>query len=248
MTLTTLVLAAIFLGALTRATFGFGEAVVSMPLLALLPIGLHTAASLVGLAGLTVAVLSLAVGLRHVDRRALVRLSISTLTGIPVGLALILWASTGLVEVLLGLVLVGYAAYRLLGAERVTVVPGEHWAYLFGFTSGALGSAYNFNGVPVAVYGTLRRWEPPRFRGTLQAHFLISGAMIVFAQHAGGLWTPELPRLYLLALPVIGVATVTGHVLHRRIPAERFERAVYLLVLALGAVLSAKGGAILLGG
>jgi uncharacterized membrane protein YfcA len=72
-TLTTLVLAAIFIGALTRATFGFGEAVVSMPLLALLPTGLHTAAALVGLGGLTVAVLSLAVGLRHVDRGAGVR-------------------------------------------------------------------------------------------------------------------------------------------------------------------------------
>jgi uncharacterized membrane protein YfcA len=88
-----LVVLAVFVGALTRATFGFGEAIVSMPLLALLPVGLHTSASLVGLAGLTVALLSLARGLHDVDRRMLVRLTLGTVVGIPLGVALLLLPS-----------------------------------------------------------------------------------------------------------------------------------------------------------
>src|SRR6185312_538338 len=53
------VVVVVFAGALMRATFGFGEAVVSMPLLALLPMSLHTSISLIGLAGLTVAGLTI---------------------------------------------------------------------------------------------------------------------------------------------------------------------------------------------
>ena len=40
----------IFLGSLMRAVFGFGDSIVSMPLLALLPINLSTSIALVGLA------------------------------------------------------------------------------------------------------------------------------------------------------------------------------------------------------
>ena len=54
-TLILLVVGAVFLGSLMRATFGFGDSVVSMPLLALLPIPFSSAVALVGLVGFTVA-------------------------------------------------------------------------------------------------------------------------------------------------------------------------------------------------
>jgi len=235
-----LVVLAVFVGALTRATFGFGEAIVSMPLLALLPVGLHTSASLVGLAGLTVALLSLARGLHDVDRRMLVRLTLGTVVGIPLGVALLLVVPQPLMSAALGTVLVGYAAYALLPTPPVRVVH-PRWAYPTGLLAGALGSAYNFNGVPVVVFGTLRRWRPAVFRQTLQAHFLVSGALVVTGQALGGLWTEDLPRLYALCLPALAVATLAGHRLHRRIPGDRFARYVYLLVLGLGAVLAVRG-------
>ncbi|HET9076008.1 MAG TPA: sulfite exporter TauE/SafE family protein [Acidimicrobiales bacterium] len=240
-----LVVAAVFVGALTRATFGFGEAVVAMPLLALLPVSLHTAASLVGLAGLTVAVLSTASRSRQVDAAALVRLSVGTVVGIPLGLALLLYVPVGLTTVALGVFLALYALYGLLPAPAPAPAPapgqaGLGWAYPAGVLAGALGSAYNFNGVPVVVYGTLRRWGPARFRGTLQAHFVVSGVFVVAAQALGGVWTPALPRLFGASLPAIAAATWLGHRLHRRIPAERFTRFVYMLVLVLGLLLIAR--------
>ncbi len=234
-----LVVSAVFVGALTRATFGFGEAVVAMPLLALLPVSLHTAASLVGLAGLTVAVLSTASRSRQIDGRALWRLSVGTVVGIPLGLALLLYVPAGVTATALGGFLALYGVYGLLPAPA----PGRAglaWAYPAGLLAGALGSAYNFNGVPVVVYGTLRGWRPAQFRGTLQAHFIVSGVFVVAAQALGGVWTPALPRLFGLSLPAIAAATWLGHRLHARIPAERFARLVYALVLLLGLLLVAR--------
>lgn len=233
---------AVLLGALTRATFGFGEAVVSMPLLALLPLSLHTSASLIGLSGLTVAALSLTARTREVDKHAFIRLSIGTLLGIPLGIALLLLVPESVTSTALGVVLVLYGAYSL-NPSTVAARVGPGWAYPAGVLAGALGSAYNFNGVPVVVFATMRRWPPRVFRSTLQAHFLFSGVLVVSAQALSGVWTPELPKLFALSLPALGLATWTGHLLHARIPARRFERYVYLLVLTLGLVLAARGGA-----
>ncbi|HEX2902291.1 MAG TPA: sulfite exporter TauE/SafE family protein [Jatrophihabitans sp.] len=235
-----LVLGAVFAGALTRATFGFGEAVVSMPLLALLPISLHTSASLIGLAGLGVAALSMGVRSRQVDTRALARLCVGTALGVPVGILVLRMVPRPLASMVLGVCLVSYAGYSLLPrAERGRI--GIRWAYPAGFAAGALGSAYNFNGVPVVVYGSLRRWSAAEFRGTLQAHFLFSGGLVVSAQAIGGVWTARLPLLLALSLPVLILATWVGHRLHNRISADRFQRLVYLLVLALGLILTGKG-------
>ncbi|WP_258729349.1 sulfite exporter TauE/SafE family protein [Bacillus atrophaeus] len=237
-----LVIAAVFIGALIRATFGFGEAVVSMPLLALLPIDLHTSISLVGLAGLIVALFTAISGWRYIDRPALIRLVIGALIGIPIGILFIVNVPASIITVGLGLFLIMYGSYsfvKLLYAKN-NVKPrfkANFWSLPVGVISGIMGSAYNTHGVPVVVYGTLRRWEPRRFRGTLQAHFLISGVFVVVGQALGGLWTEDLLLLFVLSLPTIVIAALLGVFLHRRIPNDKFERYVFLLIVLLGTLL-----------
>ncbi len=241
-TIIILVVAVVFAGALMRATFGFGEAVISMPLLALLPISLHTSISLIGLAGLTVAGMTISSGWRHVDRSTLIWLSVATLFGIPVGLALVRFAPAGIVTKTLGAILIGYSVYSLI---RYIVAPttvsswlsNKGWVLPFGFAAGALGSAYNVTGIPVVVYGTLRNWHPSRFRGTLQAHFLVAGVFVVIGQALGGLWSANLFLLYGLSLPAIIIATLLGLFLHRHIPTEKFKQYVFCVILALGMLL-----------
>ncbi|WP_252278773.1 sulfite exporter TauE/SafE family protein [Peribacillus frigoritolerans] len=109
-----LVVAAVFIGALMRTMFGFGEAIVSMPLLALLHIPLNTSVSLIGLAGLTVASLTVVSGWRHIERPVLIRLAASTVIGIPAGLALLHYAPSMIITSALGVFLIAYGGYSLL--------------------------------------------------------------------------------------------------------------------------------------
>jgi uncharacterized membrane protein YfcA len=242
MTMIVLVVAVVFAGALMRATFGFGEAVMSMPLLALLPISLHTSISLIGLAGLTVAGITIPSGWRHTDRSTLIWLSVATLLGIPVGLALVKLAPAGVVTKTLGAFLIGYSLYSLI-RDVITQTTAtcwlrhKGWIVPFGLAAGALGSAYNVTGIPVVVYGTLRRWNPSRFHGTLQAHFLVAGIFVVIGQALGGLWTANLFLLYGVSLPAIIIATLLGLFLHRHIPTEKFKHAVFFVIFALGLLL-----------
>ncbi|MBO0991854.1 sulfite exporter TauE/SafE family protein [Bacillus sp. SD088] len=241
-TVIVLIIAAVFIGALIRATFGFGEAVVSMPLLALLPIDLHTSISLIGLAGLTVALFTVISGWRYIDRSALIRLVIGALIGIPIGILFIVKLPASIITVGLSIFLIAYGSYSFIKVLRAksSVQPrleASFWSLPVGIISGIMGSAYNTHGVPVVVYGTLRRWEPQRFRGTLQAHFLISGVFVVIGQALGGLWTENLFLLFGLSFPSIIIATLLGIFLHRRISNEKFERYVFLFIIILGLLL-----------
>lgn len=242
LTLIVLVVAAVFAGALMRSMFGFGEAIVSMPLLALLPIPLHTSVSLIGLAGLTVASLTVFSGWRHIERQVLIRLAAATVIGIPAGLVLLYVTPAGIVTSGLGAFLIAYGGYCLIkksltpAAER-PLLQGRGWVLPFGFASGVLGSAYNMNGVPVVVYGTLRRWHPERFRGTLQAHFLISGILVVAGHALGGLWSKQSLVLYGYSLPAILLAIALGSYFNKRIPAAKFDRYLYIIIMALGVLL-----------
>lgn len=237
-----LVVGIVFLGSLMRAVFGFGDSIVSMPLLALLPINLSTSIALVGLGGFTVTVLTVLSGWKNVDRPVLKQLSIGTLVGIPVGLLLVKFAPNTVITYILGIFLIVYGMYSLvknkIGQSKPRLWLNKPvWSLPFGFAAGMFGSAYNMNGVPIVVYGTMREWKPEVFRETLQAHFLISSSLIIIGQFMGGFWSKELLVLYGFSLPAIGIAILLGKFIYGRIPTYKFERYVFILVILLGIML-----------
>src|SRR5436305_9829040 len=90
---TILVLAVIFLATLIRSAFGFGEALVAVPLLALL-IPVEVAAPLAALLSITVAAAVVVQDWHKVHVRSAWRLVLATLFGIPLGL----WLLTAVAE------------------------------------------------------------------------------------------------------------------------------------------------------
>src|SRR5262245_64738383 len=82
------VLAVIFLATLVRSAFGFGEALVAVPLLALrMPV--EVAAPVAVLVSITVAAVVIAQDWHHIHLRSAGWLTLSTLVGTPLGLLLL---------------------------------------------------------------------------------------------------------------------------------------------------------------
>ncbi len=232
------VLAVVFAAALVRATFGFGDALVGMPLLALW-VPLRAATPLVAMVAPVLSLALLTREWRHLNLRGAVRLIVSTVVGIPFGLLLLKRVDESLINLVLAAVIILFAAYNLLrpGLLRLRT---ERTAPVFGFIAGILGAAYNTNGPPIVIYGALRGWPPETFRATLQGYFLPTGLAILIGQGIAGLWTKPVVTTFLASLPVVFLAVVLGGALGRRIPEARFRSAVYVLMLALGLVLMIK--------
>jgi uncharacterized membrane protein YfcA len=229
------VLGVIFVAAFVRGALGFGDALVGMPLLVLC-LSLPVATPLMALVSFILAISMLATSWRQVDVHSAWRLVVGSLPGIPLGLLLLKSAPSAIAETVLGLVLIGFGLYSLLG-PRLAELKDERTAVLFGFVAGVLGGAYNSNGPPAVIYGALRRWSPERFRATMQGYFLPTGLVIMAGHGLGGLWTGKVLSLFAYCLPVVAVARWLGGRAARRLSGEQFQRFVYGFLVLMGVVL-----------
>ncbi len=230
--------AVICLATLIRSAFGFGEALVAVPLLALaLPV--TTAAPLAVLFSITVAVVVVAQDWRHIHFGGAWRLILSSLPGIVLGLLLMTLAPEAVVKAILAVVILSFSIYCLADRGRL-VLKDDRLAWLFGFGSGVLGGAYGMNGPPLAVYGALRRWPPEQFRATLQGYFLPASLAGMAGYCAAGYCTTDVIRFYLVSLPGALAAIVLGRMVNQRMKSTSFVRYVHLGLIVVGAVLLAQ--------
>jgi uncharacterized protein len=235
------VLLVAFMATLVRSAFGFGEALIAVPLLAFW-IPLREAAPLALLFSITVATVVVVHDRRKIHITSATWLVLSTLPGIPLGMLLLTQGHPALVKALLGALILSFSLW-CLSARRAPEIHGDGRAWLVacGFCAGVFGGAYAMNGPPLVLYGAMRRWSPQHFRATLQAYFLPAGLLVAAGFWVSGLWSFQVFRLYLIALPALIPALVLGTWLNRRLRGGLFLRIVYVALVIIGTVLVAQG-------
>lgn len=239
------VLFIIFIATLIRSTFGFGEALVAVPLLAFF-IPLEVAAPLAVLVSITIAAIVVMQDWRKIHLRSTGWLVLSTLFGIPLGLLLLTSSHQRALKGTLGLIIVGFAVYSFMGQTTLRRSPPElkrdsrGWLLACGFCAGVLGGAYGMNGPPLAIYGSMRRWSAQHFRATLQGYFLPASIIGMAGYWFAGLWVPAVTHYYLLSLPATIVAVFLGRAINHRLHGEGFLKYIYLSLAGIGAVLTVQ--------
>lgn len=234
---TLFIISILFLATLIRSAFGFGEALIAVPLLALkLPIA--TAAPLAVLASVTVAAVVVIQDHRHIHFKSAVGLIAASLLGIPLGLWLLTAANENLIKALLGTLIAAFSAWSLTSHKKIHLQQ-DHLPILLscGFLSGILGGAYGMNGPPLVIYGSLRQWSAQHFRATLQAYFLPASALGLLGYALTGLWTADITRYYLLSLPAVAAAIFIGRWINHRLHGDNFLRIIYVGLLLIGILL-----------
>ena len=232
---TFLVILIIFCATLTRSTFGFGDALVAMPLLTI-AIGIRAATPLIALVAFSTSFLIIIRNWEKAQIQAAWRLIISSLLGIPAGLFLLKHGNEKVIKTILAFVIIIISLFNLV-RPRSLKLEGEKFAFIFGFIGGILGGAYNTNGPPVVIYGTLRRWNPGNFRATLQGYFLPTSISIAIGHGLSGLWTEKVFIYYLINLPFVVTAIIIGGVLNRSITGRNFINFIFMLLILMGLLL-----------
>lgn len=229
------VLAVIFVATLIRSAFGFGEALVAVPLLALL-IPITIAVPLAVLVSITVAAVVVAQDWRDIHIASARWLILSTLFGIPLGIVVLTRMAEPLVKAILALIILAFSTYCLL-IRRPSELKTDKLAWVFGFTAGVLGGAYGMNGPPLVIYGVLRRWSPQQFRATLQGYFLIASSVSLVFYWKAGVWVTAVTHYFLLCLPLALAAILLGRVVNRRLKGRRFLLYVHSGLVVIGTIL-----------
>ena len=229
------VAAVIFVATLIRSAFGFGEALVAVPLLALL-MPVEVAAPLAVLVSITVAAVILVQDWHHVHVGSAGWLIVSTLFGIPLGLLLLTTVAEPVVKAILAGIIVTFSTYCLASRNQI-LLKNDRFAWIFGFGAGVLGGAYGMNGPPLVIYGSLRRWSPEHFRATLQGYFLLASTVGMAGYWLADLWVADVTRYYLMSLPLALVAVVLGRIVNRRLDGRSFRVYVHCGLIVVGLVL-----------
>jgi uncharacterized membrane protein YfcA len=234
------VLMVVFAATLFRSAFGFGEALIAVPLLALF-IPLKVASPLAVLVSITIAAVVVAQDWRKIHLRSTGWLVGSTLFGIPVGLLLLTSSHQKAVKIALGIFIVAFSVYSLLGRRPPELkTDSKAWLLGCGFAAGVIGGAYGMNGPPLVIYGAMRRWSAQHFRATLQAYFLPASVIGMGGYWLAGLWVPAVTHYYLLCLPVLLPAVWLGRVVNHRLHGDAFLKYVYVGLAGIGVVLLAE--------
>ncbi|CAG0930437.1 hypothetical protein TFLX_01742 [Thermoflexales bacterium] len=216
----------------TQTLAGFGSALVSMSILPSL-LGIRVASPLVAMMAITLESILLLRLRGAMNLRAVWRLSLAALVGIPIGLVLARSIDEDLVLTILGVILVSYALYALI-TPRLPELKHPIWAFAFGFVGGILSGAYNVAGPAAVIYGNCRRWSPAEFRSNLQAFFLINDSFVLINHGLAGNLQPSVWSYYLVVLPAIVLGIFFGLKLDRRINPSLFRKMVQILLIVMG--------------
>lgn len=240
---------AFLLGGFVQTTAGFGSALVAMPIASLV-ISVQTAAPTQALLGMIVSVTVLYKnrhGLRWHEAR---RLITGSVMGIPLGVFALKSFPSTIVTLLLSFILLSYGAFEMWRgrhSQDVVPLPSEpvnshrNWivSWFVGLVAGMLGGAYATDGPPLIVFGALKRWPKETFKSILQSCFLVNAAFIVLCQVVGGLFTHEVARAGLFAVPGLLMGMFLGLKADHHIDHERFRSLLVWLILLLGVSLFA---------
>lgn len=222
----------VFIAVVVQTVAGFGGALVAMPLLTLV-LGLPVAAPALALTGLVSTTLNAVRWRAHITFRDVVALTIPALIAIPIGVLAIGRINPEWVTNTLGVVIILYAIYALVGRPLPELAHGL-WPVVAGFTSGLLAGAFNTGGPPVVAYADARRWRPEKFRGNLQAFFLASAVVVAVSHIVDGNVTLDILKLSLFGIIPLLIAQRVGVWLCRYINPVIFRRIVLVLLLLLG--------------
>jgi uncharacterized protein len=227
----------VFVATLIRSAFGFGEALVAVPLLAFwLPLGV--AAPLAVLVSITVAGIVVVQDWEKIHLHSTGWLVLSSLPGIPIGLLLLTSSHQRVVKATLAMIIMMFSAYSLVGRALLQLRHDSRpWLLICGFCAGVLGGAYGMNGPPIVIYGAMRRWSAQHFRATLQGYFLPASILGMAGYRMAGLWTATVTHFYLISLPVMLAGVFLGRAINHRLHGEEFFKYLYLGLAGIGVLL-----------
>jgi uncharacterized membrane protein YfcA len=232
------VVTAVGLAAVVTSIAGFGFALLSVPLLAVV----LDAKQAVAVASL-LSVLSTGVLLArfhdHVQWPTAGRQLGAAVLGMPLGLYVLVTADEDVLRVVIA-VMVLLATGLIASGIRIRRA-GRSIDVGAGFLSGVLNASIGTNGPPIVLALQSRGLEPEPFRATVAVVFTASNLLTVGLLALAGRYTAEVLAVSAMGLPTSVLGWWVGARLARRIPAERFRGIVlgllvFAAVLALGSV------------
>jgi uncharacterized protein len=170
-------------------------------------------------------------------------LTLGTAIGIPFGVMLLTHINPTYLRFGVGVLLVLYATYSLVGPPIKPMKISAPADVAIGISNGLLGGLTGLGGIVSTISCQWRGWSKDKQRSVFQAVLFAAFVIISISQLISGSYTVETLKLYGIGLPFMMAGIWIGFKLYGTIDDETFRKAVLILVLVAGAslIVSALG-------
>jgi uncharacterized membrane protein YfcA len=224
-----------FLAGLVQGVSGFGSALIAMPLLTLF-IDVKTAVPLCILHSvLMTSYLSLTMK-DHLEKKKILPLLMGSLPGIYFGVTFLKNVDSDVIKLLLGILIIAYSTYSLFFKPQPKTLH-KAWAYIAGFGTGFIGSAFSAGGPPTIIYTTLTGWSKDYIKATLTGFFLASAIVTAVVHAATGLTTTLVVKYFFTSSAFVLIGVYSGIKLYSRVSTEVYIKVILILLVILGGIM-----------
>lgn len=157
--------------------------------------------------------------------------------GIPLGAAVLNWASPAQMRAFVGIVLIVFSLYSLARPKLPAVGGGRLGDGVAGIASGFFGASTGLAGIPLIIWSTLRRWSKDEQRAVFQPVAIAVFLLTLLWFGGTGILTPATIRLFVVGLPVVLIGTWLGFQLYGKLNEATFRLVVLVLLLLSGLAL-----------
>lgn len=173
-----------------------------------------------------------------IDFRRVLPFIVGGLLGVPIGTLLLKYVTVVMFKLSVGILLVCYCSFMLIGGIKVAITWGGRWAdAAIGFMGGILGGLAGLSGPPPTIWTGLRGWGKDARRGVLQSFNFTILTFAFVTQVMAGFMTWELLQATLIALPGTLLGTWIGRRTYERLNDARFAQVVLVVLLLSGTML-----------
>ena len=215
---------------------GFGSALVAMPLLTMF-IDVKIAVPLCILNSLLMTSY-LAIKLKkHIEPKKIWPLLAGSIPGIYIGAKFLVNVDQSITELLLGLLIVSYCTYALIVHPEPRKIH-KAWAYLAGFGTGFIGSAFSAGGPPSIIYTSLTDWSKDQVKATLTGFFFAASLITAAVHAASGLTGAVVLKYFFVSALFVVIGVYGGSLLYNRISRKSYIRIILIILMILGLIMS----------
>lgn len=240
-------------GAIVFTTFtvegiaGFGATVMALPFIAML-IGIDKAVPMLSSMGVLLSLFIVIRSWRNIDWREYGFIVLHVGLGVPMGLFMMDYLPKNWLIGLLVCFMFFVGVRGLLSVWRPAQstgmqTPGKKGVLsrIILFVGGVIQGAFSSGGPVVVMYASKAMTEKSKFRAVLSTLWLTTNTIMVTKWTLSGkVWTPQLGKMILCALPFIICGMIFGDFLHHRVNQRKFTILVYSVLIIAGVVLGAN--------
>ena len=164
-----------------------------------------------------------------------------TFLTIPLGTLYLKKADREIVVRSLGVLIVIISLMSIFNLQKAAFFKTRIYRFLAGALAGLFGGAFNITGPPLVIYAYNSHWPLQNAKANLQMIFSVMGVIIIASFIQAELLSLRITFTGLMYIPVVMVATWTGHYISTKIKSASLGLIINILTALMGLSLIIKG-------